>query len=54
MAQHVAVLEINIQGHDQENVVIGPKTGVSLEYRHLFKGPTKTIWEIHFQMKSDD
>ena len=44
MAQHVAVLATNIQGHHQENVVIDPKTRASLEYRHLIKGPTKAIW----------
>ena len=44
MAQHVAVLATNIQGHHQANVVIDPTTGTSLEYRHIIKGPTKSIW----------
>ena len=52
MAQHVEVLATNIQGHHQSNVVIGPKIGESIEYMHLIKGPTKSIWEIHLQMKS--
>ena len=43
MAQHVAVLATNLQGHHQENVFIDPRTGVSLEYRHIIKGPTKAI-----------
>ena len=48
MAQHVAVLEKNLQGHHKENVVIDPTTGASLEYRHLIKGPTKAIRENSF------
>ena len=48
MAQHVAVIATNLQGHHQENVVIDPTTGASLEYRHLIKGPTKSIWENSF------
>ena len=43
MAQHVALLATNMQGNHQANVVIDPTTGVSLEYRHLIKGPTKSI-----------
>ena len=43
MAQHVAVLATNLQGHHQDNVVIDPTTGASLEYMHLIKGPTKAI-----------
>ena len=45
MSQYVAVIETNLQGQHQENVVIDPTTGASLEYRHLVKGPTKAIWE---------
>ena len=44
MAQHAAVLATNLQGNHQANVVIDPTTGASLEYRHLIKGPTKSIW----------
>ena len=43
MAQHVAVLAKNFQEHHQENVVIDPTTGASLEYRRIIKGPTKAI-----------
>ena len=42
--QHIAVIEKNLQVHYQENVVIDPTTGASLEYRHLVKGPTEAIW----------
>ena len=48
MAQHVAILATNLQGHHQANVVIDPTSGASLEYRHLVKGPTKAIWENSF------
>ena len=48
MAQHVAILARNLQRRHQENVVIDPTTGVSLEYRHLVKGPTKAIWGNSF------
>ena len=48
MAQHVAILSINLQGHHQANIVIDPTTRASLEYRHLVKGPTKAIWENSF------
>ena len=48
MAQHIAVLATNLQGHHQVNVVIDPTTGASLEYMHLIKGPTKSIWENLF------
>ena len=48
MAQHVAVLATNIQGHHQANFFIDPTTGASLEYGHLIKGPTKSIWENSF------
>ena len=48
MAQHVAILATNLQGHHQANVVIDPTTGESLEYRHLVKGTTKSIWENSF------
>ena len=54
MAQHDEILARNLQGHHQANVVIDPTTGASLEYRHLIKGPTKDIWEIHLQMKLAD
>ena len=54
MAQHVAILAINLQGHHQANVVFDPITGASIEYMHLGKGPTKAIWEIHLQMKLAD
>ena len=43
IAQNVAVLATNMQGHTKVNVVIDPTTGASLEYRNLIKGPTKTI-----------
>ena len=43
MAQHVAILARNLQGHHEANVVIDPTTGASLEYRNLVKGPTKSI-----------
>ena len=45
---HIVVLAKNIQGKHQANVVIYPTTGVSLEYRNLIKGPTKSIWEKLF------
>ena len=45
MAQHVSILATNLQGHHQENVVIDPTTGASLEYRYLIKGLTKATWE---------
>ena len=48
MAQHVAILAINLQGHHQANVVIDPTSGSSLEYMHIVKGPTKAIWENSF------
>ena len=48
MAQHVVVLATNLQGRNRANVVIDPTTGSSLEYMHLIKGPTKTIWENSF------
>ena len=48
MAQHVAVIAKNLQGHHQSNIVIDPTTGASLEYRHIIKGPTKSIWENSF------
>ena len=48
MAQHVAILTKNLQGNHQENIVIDPTTGASLEYRHLVKGPTKAIWGNSF------
>ena len=51
MAQHVAVLATNLQGHHQENVVIDPITGASLEYMHLIKGQTRDIWENSFANK---
>ena len=53
MAQHVTILSKNMQGHQQENFVIDPATGALLEYRHLIKVPTKSIWGI-FQMKLSD
>ena len=48
MAKHIAVLATNLQGRHQSNVFIDPTTGASLEYMHLIKGPTKSIWEISF------
>ena len=48
MAKHVAILATNIQVHHQANDVIEPTTGVSLEYRHIVKGPTKAIWGNSF------
>ena len=54
MEQHVAVLAKNIQRNNQENAFIDPTTGASLEYRHIIKGPTKSIWGNHLQMKSAD
>ena len=54
MAQHVAILATNLQGRHQENVVIDSTTGDLLEYMHLVKGPTKSIWEIHLQIKVAD
>ena len=44
MAQHFSLLAKNLQGNHQANVVIDPTTGASLEYRHIIKGPTKSIW----------
>ena len=43
IAQHVAVLEKNLQGRHQANVVIDPTTGELLEYRHIIKVSTKSI-----------
>ena len=40
MAQHVAILARNLQSNHQSNIFIDPTTWVSLEYRHLVKGPT--------------
>ena len=54
MAQHVAVIAKNLQVHNKENVVIDQKTGASLEYRHLIKGPTKTLGKIYLQIKLAD
>ena len=48
MEQHAAVILTNLQRHHQENVVIDPTTGASLEYRHLVRVPTKAIWENAF------
>ena len=48
MEQHVTLLATNMQGHHKANVLIDPKTGLSLEYRHLIKGPNKSIWENLF------
>ena len=48
MAQHVAVLSTNMEGHHQANVVIAPTAGASLEYRHIVKGTTKAIRENSF------
>ena len=48
MEQHVEVIATNLKGHHQANVVIDPKTGALLEYRHLIKGTTKAIWENSF------
>ena len=48
MAQNVAILATNLQGHNQANVVIDPTTGASLEYMRLVKGPTKSIWDNSF------
>ena len=48
MAQHFAILARNSQGNHQANVVIDLTTGASLEYRHLVKGPTKSICENSF------
>ena len=44
MGKHVSVLATNLQRHHQANIFIDPTTGASLEYRHLIKGPTKSIW----------
>ena len=52
-AQHVVVLATNMQGRHQSNFFIDPKTGASLEYRHLIKGPTKYIWENSFTNEID-
>ena len=48
IVQHVAVLATNMQVYHQENVFIDPTTGALLEYRHLIKRPTKSIWENSF------
>ena len=48
MAQHITVPATNLQGHYQENVVIDPTTGASLEYRNIIKGPTKDIRKNSF------
>ena len=48
MAQHVTILATNLQVHNQANVAIDPTTRASLEYRHIFKGPTTAIWENSF------
>ena len=47
-AHHIQVLEKNLQGYHQENVVIDPTTGASLEHRHIVKGPTKAVSEFCF------
>ena len=52
--QHIAVLATNMQGQHQANVVIEPKTGAYLEYRHLIIGPTRAIWKIISEMKYDN
>ena len=49
MAQHVAVLATNLQGHHQAKIVIDPTTGTSQKYRHIIKGPTKDIRENSFE-----
>ena len=48
MAKHISVLATNLQGNHQANVVIDPKTGASLEHRHILKGYIKAIWENLF------
>ena len=49
IAQNVAVPAKNLQRHHQANDVIDQKTGAFLEYRHLIKGLTKSIWENSFE-----
>ena len=48
MAQHVAVLSTNMEGHHQANFVIDPTTWASLEYMNIIKKPTKDIWGNSF------
>ena len=48
-SQNVAVLATNLQGQHRANVFIDPTTGALLEYRHLIKVPTKSIWENLFE-----
>ena len=43
-APHISVLTTHLQGKQQSNVVIDPRTGSSLEYRHLIKVAVKSIW----------
>ena len=42
-ANNVVVLVTNMQGYHQANFGIDPTIGASLEYRHIIKGPTKSI-----------
>ena len=42
-AYNITVLAKNLQGQHQDNVVINPTRGSSLEYRHIIKGPTRSI-----------
>ena len=48
-AQHISVLTTNLQGKHQDNVVIDPTTGSSLEYRHIIKGQKIAIRENSFE-----
>ena len=47
-AQNIVLLATNIQVQHQANVVIDPTTVASLEYSHIIKGTTKSIWENSF------
>ena len=48
MAQYISVPATNLQGHNKANVVIDTTTGASLEYRHIIKGPNKSVWGNSF------
>ena len=43
-AQHIEVLEENLQGQHQPNVLIDPTTAESMYCRNLVIEPTKYIW----------
>ena len=52
-AHHIELLAKNMQGKHKSNLVIEPTTGSYLEYMHLIKVPTRSIWENLFANEID-